>query len=329
MKNLNSIVIKLIALAIVFVAVVILITCDKPFEPVKPIDYPFYLTDDANNQLFVFHPISNKLDSMNVPWNVDAAITVSADGKLLYVALGTSVLVVETDSLTTVNQLFYQHSRPISVSPNNKLIAILGGTLYILRTSDYAVVYTDTTEYSYADGNFSSDSKNFYCTSRLSPGANDLVYKVDLSESPFPITRKEFAYGAVTEVIPSVDQSKWFLYLAVGLWTYSFEVYDVNLDSIIFRDILVPGAGFHAATPDGKYVFYTSPGRSGEIAPDPSFKVYDVEMNAIDATFTDSAYFCSGQVCVAPRNLSISPNSRWLAIIGGDALLRTEFTSMI
>jgi len=299
---------------------------DKPFEPVEPKDYPFYLTEDGSNQLFVFHPISKKLDSMKTPWNVDAPVTVSADGKLLYVALGTSVLVVETDSLTTVNELFYQNFGPVAVSPDNKLLATLGGDLYILRTSDYSVVFSDTNELIYSGGNFSSDSKTFYCASRRDLDSIHVVYKVDLSDSTFPITRKGFPYGAVTEIIPSIDESKWFLYLHIGLWTYSFEVYDVIQDSIIFRDVLVPGAGYHAASPDGKYVFYTGPGRCGDgPPPDPSFKIHDVEKNAIEAVFTDSAYFCAGQVCVAPRDLAISPDSRWLGILGGDACLRPEF----
>ena len=253
---------------------------------------------------------------------VDAAVTVSADGKLLYVALGSSVLVVDSDSLTTVDEIFYPHTRPVAVSSDNKLLAIFGSELYILNTSDYSLVFSDTGEYEYKSGVFSSDSKAFYCASTPNTSTDYGVLRVDMSDSLYPITKRNFSSGTVTQVIPSLDESKWFLYLAVGLSTYSFEVYDNGLDTIVFTDVLIPGAGYTDNTSDGKYVFYTNPGRTGTDPPtDYSIKIYNVSTNEIEAVIADTSYFVFGQVPGPPKRLAVTPDNRWLGILGGQMFL--------
>lgn len=304
------------------------LSCDKSVEPVEPTDYPFYISATNPNQIFTFHPQTKKLDSIPVAWN--AAITVSADGKLLYVALGTSVLVVDADSFSEIQELFYSHIGPVIVSPDNQYLALTGLELHILRTSDFSLAFRDTTQLIYSRGSFSSDSKNFYCASTVSQDSNYVVFKTDLSDSLIPVTRKGFLDGSVVEVIPSVDETKWFLYLRVGLWTSAFEVYDLIQDSIIFRDILVPGVGSMATTPNGKYVFYTSPGRSAtDPPPDYSFKIFDVATNKISAVISDTNFFCIsttyGMECVAPKLLAVSPDSRWLGILGGASFMLPVF----
>jgi DNA-binding beta-propeller fold protein YncE len=293
-------------------------SCNKSIEPVEPKDYPFYLTDAGNDQIFVFHPTTQQLDSMSVPWGVGAAVTVSADGKLLYVALGSSVLVVDAKSLSTVDEILYPHTQPVAVSPDNKLIAIFGSELYILKTSDYSLIFKDTAEFEYKSGVFSSDSRTFYCASTMDFSSLHGVFKVNLSDSLFPIIKRGFTTGAVTQVVPSIDESKWFLYLSVGLWTYSFEVYDTVLDSIIFEDVLVPGAGYLAMSPDGRYVYYTSPGRTATDPPsDMSIKTFELSKNEIKDTINCDEYCVFSTGFGPPAQLAVSPDGRWLGILGG------------
>lgn len=311
---------KLILLSVPLVLICCSFSCrEKPLEPVEPKDYPFYITDDATNQLFVFHPISKKLDSMAVPWGADAFVTASADGKLLYVALTTSVLVVDSKTLQTINELSYLQGGRVAASPDNMLVALLGPDLYILRTSDYSLVFSDTTEYLYSEGNFSSDSKSFYCSSRREFDSNGVVYRVDLEGGEFQVSRKEFPYGTLIEVMPSIDESKWFLNLYFGLWTNSFEVYDVGLDSIVFRDILTPGGGYHDVSPDGKYVFYTNAGIGNGPPPELSFMIYDVTKNQNDTVMTDTSYY--GQLIGPPKKLAVTADSRWLGMLCGTLFL--------
>ena len=291
-------------------------SCGKPTEPVEPKDYPFYITDATSDQLFILHPTTQKLDSISLPW--EASVTVSADGRLFYVTLGTSVLVINKKSFSVITELLYPHGA-VSISPDNQYLALTGNDLYILRTSDYSLIFSDTSQFLYWRGHFASDSKAFYCVAQSSPDSSTSVFKVDLSDTSNKIIKKTFDSRNVLQVIPSVDKSKWFLYLHVGLWTYSFEVYDVTCDSIIFSDILIPGGGTMASSPNGKYVFYTNPGRTATDPPsDLSLRVFDVEANSIDVIVADTNFFCFGGGCAPPKYLAVTPDSRWLGILGGD-----------
>ena len=318
MKKLISIRIRL--LVPLLFCICLLGNCDKPFEPVQFKNYPFYISAVNPSQVFVFYPATKKLDSIGIPWTPGLGVTPSADGKILYIPQGSSVLVVDADSFTVMTQLLYSPLYPVVVSPDDQYLAIAGYDLYIIRTSDYSLVFRDTAELLYSEGSFSSDSKSFYCASTASQGSNFVVSRVDLSDSLFQVTRTPFADGSVNQVISSIDDTKWFLYLAVGLWTYAFEVYDAVQDSIIFRDILVPGAGKMTSSPNGKYVFYTNPGRSATDPPsDLSFKIFDVEANMVEAIVSDTNFFCFGTGCAAPKFLAVTPDSRWLGVLGGDA----------
>ncbi|MFZ5980210.1 MAG: hypothetical protein ACOYVF_06215 [Candidatus Zixiibacteriota bacterium] len=55
-----------------------------------------------------------------------------------------------------------------------------------------------------------------------------------------------------------------------------------------------------AISPDGEYVFYTNPGRSGTDPPSqlPGFKIFNVETNQIERVVVDTN-FCRGPDWVA------------------------------
>ena len=301
--------------------------CDDngPVEPKPLTDYPVYFcAPDFSPELFVYHPVTRQVDSIDIPWEPKEGITVSADGKRLYLAQRNSVVVVDTDSLSLIKELPYEPDRPVAVSPDNQLLAITGDDLFILRTSDYQVIFSDTDRT--ANGRFSSDSKSFYCAAGWSPDSRGVVYKVDLTDSLFPVTRQPFADGGVVHVIPSMDESKWFLYLTVQTWISAFVVYDVFKDSIIFREVLTPGYGHIAISPDGKHAFYTNPGRSSTdpLAP-PAFTVFDIVSNAIDTVVSDIDFFSDSTWVAHPNWLAVTPDSRWLAILGGSLALRVLY----
>jgi len=137
------------------------------------------------------------------------------------------------------------------------LVAILGDDLYILNTSDYSLVFHDTSEVQ--SGVFSSDSRSLYCTADVTGTGSCLAYKVDL-DNDFLVTRRGFVGGNTIGIIPSYDEERWFVYLYGAGFRCFFKVYDVETDSIIFSEFITPGAGYMALTPDGKYLFYTNPG---------------------------------------------------------------------
>ncbi len=320
MKNLNFILVKRLATAVASCAIVLLIGCDndKPTGSVKPKEYPFYISNTYPRELQIFHPTTHKIDSISIPWDPYPGVTVSADGQRLYIAQGNSVVVVDADSLTLVTELFYLPEQPVIVSPDNRLIAITGNDLSILRTVDYSLVFSDSAVT--GNGSFTSDSKNFYYSSRTSMDTGYFMNKVNLSDSLFPVTRKAIPGNGVGQVVPSVDETKWFLYRSVALWTYAFEVYDVINDSIIFREILAPGAGSIAISPDGKFAFYTNPGSNAIVLPQPdySFTIFDIYTNSIDTVIKAPEYFSDTGWGGPPNLLSVSPDGKTLGILGGN-----------
>ena len=207
-------------------------------------------------------------------------MTVSSDGTIPYVvAKNDTIMVVDLDTKTIITKLPYEAKGGVAVSPDGQLVAILGDDLYILNTSDYSLVFHDTSEVQ--SGVFSSDSKSFYCTADETGTGSCHAYKVDL-DNDFFVTRKWFADGMVVGIILSVDQEKWFLYLRCGEFCYFFEAYDAETNSIIFSEFITPGTGYMALTPDGKYLFYTNPGTLlFGLPPLSSFTAFDVEANDI------------------------------------------------
>ena len=290
-------------------------SCDKPVEPVEPKDYPVYITDVNRSVLFTYYPKTLQIDSVAIPWRAEEGITVSADGSRLYLATNSNVTVIDSKSHSLIAELPYRPHTPVAVSPDNQLVAITGDDLTILRTSDYSVVFSDTDKTE--NGCFSADGKRFYCAAGWSTNTVGVVYKVDLSDSLFAVDRLPIADGGVIHVVPSFDETKLFLYLNVP-GTYAFEVYDVMLDSIIFREFLVPGAGEIAVMLDGRYVVYTNPGVSGTGPPSTgTFKIFDVVANEILAEVSAYDYVDSLPALIPPYTMAVSPEGRWLVLLGG------------
>jgi hypothetical protein len=99
--------------------------------------------------------------------------------------------------------------------------------------------------------------------------------------------------------------------LYAGYGISFFEVYDIELDSVIFGHGRCPGMGHLAITPDGRYVAYTRPGNmQGWCTAYPYITIFDVAGNKIDRevfTFDDSL-----GVALAIDELWITPDGRHL-----------------
>ncbi|MBI5266981.1 MAG: hypothetical protein HY851_07080 [candidate division Zixibacteria bacterium] len=293
---------------------------DKAIEPKPAVDYPVYFASESGSspKLFVFHPSTFTVDSIASTWGTTGLVTVSADGRRLYLNPGNKVIVVDANSLTLITELPYRSSLPVAVSPDNRLVAITGNDLTILRTTDYSVVLSDTNTTGY--GRFSRDSKAFYCTVGWSGGGWAEVYRVDLSDSNHVVTRKAFPDGVVIHAVESLDETKWFLYLGVATDMSAFEVYDVGRDSIILRKYLSPGTGDLAETPDGRYVFFTNAGygSTSSVTPQYGFTIFDVESNRVLKEVIDTLFFSSDtlyRLPSPPHYLAVSPDGRWLVLL--------------
>lgn len=303
--------------------------CDskKPVEPVQLKDYSVYFCDlNSDDQYFGYHPLTGQLDSFSIPIKPERGMTVSADGKKLYLALADSSFVVDLDDLHNITKLPYSAGGGVAVSPDNQLVAILGNGLNILSTSDYSVIFDDTDGVRF--GTFSTDSKSFYCL-----GGDTYVYKVALDGSS-PVTRKWLSGGWSYQIIPSVDEAKWFLYSIIAECRYLFEVYDVDKDSVIFREYISPGNGEMELSLDGRYLFYTNPGFRISYCIDPppsSFTAFDVEKNQIHRVISTIGVFDGTNPDFWPiGSVEITPDGHWLVGMDTDfeALLVLDITKM-
>lgn len=297
---------------------------EKPVEPKpEPSDNKMYFSSETAGfpKLFALNTTTLAIDSVDIPWGSLGGVTVSARGDRLYVNDGSKVHVINASTMSLIAELPYPSLSPVAISPDNRLVAITGQDLTILRTSDYSVVFFDT-NISY-NGVFSSDSKTFFCATRASSQSDRIVYSLNLSRRPYRVIQKGFS-GSVAHVVPSRDNTKWFIYVSTGIFSSAFEAYDVATDSVVFRKPITPGRGGQIAmTQDDRYVFYSNPegGLNGPPAPW-GFSVYDVRANTareiIDTAFFSGYYSGDSLLWVSvPTYLAVTPDGRWLVMMSG------------
>lgn len=290
---------------------------DPPTKPVEPKEYPFYFADITGN-IYIFHPTTQRLDSMAVPWDMRFGVTVSADGERLYLAGQNEVTVITADSYELITSFPFPSLRAPAVSPDGSYFAALGWGCQVRRTTDFSIVYEDTL-LAFSEGRFTDDSRAFYHTvSGLGAGSTN-VLRVDLTVDPCTVSTKNFPNVYTYGVIPNQDESRWFLYtLLRSTYTYAFEVYDVAGDSIIFQDQFMPGHGRLAVSPDYRYAFYTTPGDFESGSPDFHLRVFDVEANEVARTIINTEFFTDSMWIAYPHCIAVTADSRWLGILGGD-----------
>lgn len=279
-----------------------------------PKDYTVYCWDKSNEGwYFGYHPSTNEVDSFFI--SARGALVVSADGKLGYRTNRDDeyVRVVSLDSLRSGDTLQATAILPLgnvaAVSPDGQLIVSSKGGLSILRTSDYTEIHHDSSLFGQV---FSPNSKRVY--GRIRGTYNAL--KLDLSDSLHPVTIKEFTGYLVYDIVPSPDETKWYLYMAT--YTHQlFAVYDVEADSIIFSEAMWPGNGDLAVTPNGKYVFYTNPGNMIDGPGDADIHVYNASTNQAGNRVTTGGLFeypYDGGILVG--QMVVTPDGRWLVAVG-------------
>jgi len=308
---------------------------DNPVKQSEPTGYNVFFHDYRYPQkCFIYNTVRQSIDSLYLPVNPVWDITISADGKYLYVPSEKKVSVVKLNGAGILTELPYDSIYEIAVSPDGEKVALQGNELYLLKTATYEVIYHDTVKT--MDGHFSSNSQNFYFAG--SGGWPSQAYMINLNT--FEIISKDFSsdsYDAfVGRVVPSIDESLWFVYYSVPPFpneNYRFVVYDPVEDQNIYIDIQRPGHGNIEISPDGKYVFYTNPGGilTQQYPPPNSFKVYDIENNTLFKeistllTFneTDTIYFPTEEICV-------TPDSKWLVALswGFDEIIVVNLETM-
>jgi len=298
-----------------------LLSCDdNPTKPVSVKDYPVYFIEHYG-KLFTYHPVTQILDSADLPIVVDdqSWVVVSADGEKLYVGENTSIYVFESGTLNYITEIPYFSRNPVVMSPDNNLMAVEEADLVILNTDDYSVFYQDTLGIS--NGTFTADSKRYIGINTEGIPGIPRVYTLDLSVTPPTSYNRDFTEGgSIAHMSITPDGNKWLMYIRLRTFLSAHVVYDVGLDSVMFVHYLSPGYGASTSTRDGKYAIYGNPGRDYVVIGNDSLYLFDLENNRIDEVVqvTHSIDSVTPLFFLFGRSV-VTPDNRWL--IGANSTL--------
>lgn len=230
---------------------------------------------------------------------------------------------IDLETLATLHVRGGLHAGPwLTISDDGQHLAAGGdNNLRILRTSDLESVFSSDDDAGW--GVFTDSGYTFTCGTGGDDNGSVVICKY--TDANWSRTTKAIDPNlSIAQVGMSPDGARWYLYSRQGpLYTWSFDVYDPMLDSLIFTDILVPGAGSLVPSPDGRYVFYNNPGTimTGP-SPPSTFSIYDVAQNTrIAEVDTRVLVDSTGQESYNPFSMVVTPDSRWLVMM--DALPET------
>ena len=281
----------------------------SPTKSEPPPEQVVYMWDAGDSEkYFAFQPDSDKFDSFSVDFNPYYGLTASPEGGRLYGAGDEGIAVIDLATRALVQVLPYIAYDGILASPDGRVLAVGCDSLLVLSTADYSVLYHQSHYLGAAA--FSRDSKRLYSITY------DTITVIDLSRDT-TIKSQPNNLGDIVKLRLSPDESRWYLYRYHGMYTFSFAVYDVALDSMVFVLGLTPGVGDLEVTPDDSYVFFTSPGGLA-FGPPPqySFGSYNVKTGQV-------TLFKFNSECTAAKDfypmgeLAVTPDGRWLTAVSG------------
>ncbi len=257
----------------------LIVSCgdDNPVSPGTVFDCPVYfhgtLMNGENPMYYRYFPGSGRLDSFYLPFEPTNRMSVSADGKQLWVSGGDITYVVNLRTKRVIAELPY-NKNSVVFSPDNRYAAVQTGDLFILETNGFAPVFHDPAWIE--SGGFSADGRRYYAINRPDSG-----YMVDL-EHGNQVTKKGFGVSNLYAGAISRDETKWFLVMGVDYDWSLFMVYDLLADSFIYTHPYCPNPIHLQVSPDGQYVYITAGGSIFSFCqPSFSFAIYDVGENEI------------------------------------------------
>lgn len=238
-------------------------------------DYPAYFYDQSTPRaLYKYHTGTRRVDSLALPVAPSQGITVSADGRLLYLATDSNIIVVAADGGATAAELPYAPHGPIVVSPDNRLVAVTGDSLVVLRLPDYHPVFVDTS--TVRTGAFADNSRTLYC---LGPEGSNWILTVALSDRSSETARITLSEGSPVQVVPDPDGERLFVQLEIQDLLDRVAVLDLRSNAEMYSEFIFPGDGGLARSPGWNRVVYTNSGRKGGPEGSSSFKIFDITAN--------------------------------------------------
>jgi hypothetical protein len=119
----------------------------------------------------------------------------------------------------------------------------------------------------------------------------------------------------IRKVVPSRDRKWLFMFRHIYNSHMYLDVYDREGDSLNFRDLVAPGYGDMAVSPDNKYLYFTGPGNIFDWPPvSYSFARYSIREHKIDSFIVAGSCLFGEPTGVMGSDLAMTPDGRYLAI---------------
>lgn len=309
---------RLFTLTLAFCLLLCLDSCDD--NPVKPggtgSEYYFYGAAMEGHHLLRLTPSTGLIDTLLTSDSLPLEnFTLSADGKYLYQLNYDGLDLYRTEPFTMIRRMPF--TGEVVCSPDGRFLANWrGGTrgVRVFRLPEFAEVEVeDTSDVFGSTAVFSHDSQTLYFVEETT---NEIIrYDVRRHFKPFHRTRPAMP-GVILQMAPSVDERLWFLYSRWSTFGFSFGVYDVALDTLIYLTNFSPGAGSIVVSPDGKCAFYTNPG-SLLIGPTPpsAFYRYDISTNSVSEISTAGWSQIPGVDELPIGPLAVTPDGKTLVLV--------------
>jgi DNA-binding beta-propeller fold protein YncE len=263
----------------------------------------------ADDELcYQYYPGTGQLDSFPLPVWPNRHMSVSADGKQIWISTYDTSYVFDLGSKSIISEISLLSGwTGARFSRDNQMAAFSYTELYIIDAHDYSVIFHDISAAMYGRGHFSANNKRYYCSYN---GTH--VFIVDLSDN-FRITRHLFDdLGFIQDIVPSVDERYWFITTDFSMYHSGFYVYDTQADSVIYSQAIGPQPIRIKLSPCGKYIYLTAGGtlNSVDIA-QYSFAIFDIETNRfieeVKITLDDIAW-----PYMVLDHIVITPDGRYL-----------------
>jgi hypothetical protein len=292
--------------------------CDH--NPVRPGgsngEYYFYGAALEGHHLLRFTPSTGEVDTLLTDDSLPLEnFTLSADGKQLYQLNYDGLDLYRTDPFTRIRKMPF--TGEVVCSPDGKYLANWrGGSkgVRVFRLPGFAEVdVKDTSGVFMSTAVFSHDSRTLFFVNETE---RDVV-RPDARRGFKSLPRiKPAMPGSIVQVVPSVDERLWFLYSIWNTLGFSFGVYDVARDSLIYLTNFSSGAGSIVVSPDGKGAFYTTPGSLHfGTTPPSAFYFYDIATNSVREISTLGWSQIPGNDRTPVGPMAISPDGKTLVLL--------------
>ncbi|MDF1545881.1 MAG: hypothetical protein P1R58_12375 [bacterium] len=131
----------------------------------------------VTHRFYGYHVLTKQVDSFAVPF-LPKGMTISPDGKLMYIPTADSVKVLDIETKSVIVEIPYVAKNGVVASPDGQMLAIQSDNLYIIDANDYFLIYEDTSNLT--AGLFTKDGGTFYGAADETGNGSLHAYRLDL-----------------------------------------------------------------------------------------------------------------------------------------------------